>query len=100
MYIKEKNIDMYEIEQIVYHKDQMRLNFNWEEIDDELIKRVKDNVEGLELVIIDKPLEEIEEQPPKTVFLKTLDMLRERKGLSLKQLSQIYNEKFVFTLMV
>ena len=58
------------------------------------IKRAKDNVEGLELVIIDKPLKEIEERPPKTVFLKTLDMLRERKGLSLKQLSQIYNEKF------
>ena len=27
------------IEEIFYHKDQMRLNFNWEEIDDELIKR-------------------------------------------------------------
>ena len=58
------------------------------------IKKAEDNVEGLKLVIIDKPLEEIEERPPKTVFLKTLDMLRERKGLSLKQLSQLYSEKF------
>jgi len=39
MYIKEKNIDMNEIEEIVYHKDQMSLDFNWEEIDDELIQR-------------------------------------------------------------
>lgn len=30
------------VEEIVYHKDQMRLNFNWEEIDDELIKRETD----------------------------------------------------------
>ncbi len=28
-----------QLETIVYHKDQMRLNFNWEEIDDDLIKR-------------------------------------------------------------
>ena len=28
-----------QIEEIVYHKDQMSLDFNWEEIDDELIKR-------------------------------------------------------------
>ena len=39
MYIKEKNIDMNQIEEIVYHKDQMSLDFNWEEIDNELIKR-------------------------------------------------------------
>jgi len=39
MYIKEKNIDMNQIEEIVYHKDQMSLDFNWEEIDDELIQR-------------------------------------------------------------
>lgn len=25
--------------EIVYHKDQMSLDFNWEEIDDELIQR-------------------------------------------------------------
>ena len=30
---------MNEVEEIVYHKDHMRLNFNWEEIDNELIKR-------------------------------------------------------------
>ena len=30
---------MNEQEAIVYHKDQMRLNFNWEEIDDDLIQR-------------------------------------------------------------
>ena len=28
-----------EIEEIVHHKDQMSLDFNWEEIDDELIQR-------------------------------------------------------------
>ena len=28
-----------QIEEIVYHKDQMSLDFNWEEIDDELIQR-------------------------------------------------------------
>ena len=28
-----------QIEAIVYHKDQMSLDFNWEEIDDELIQR-------------------------------------------------------------
>ena len=28
-----------QIEAIVYHKDQRRLNFNWEEIDDDLIQR-------------------------------------------------------------
>ena len=39
MYIKEKNIDMNQIEEIVYHKDQMSLDFNWEAIDNELIKR-------------------------------------------------------------
>jgi len=28
-----------EIEEVVYHKDQMLLDFNWKEFDDELIKR-------------------------------------------------------------
>ena len=36
---KSYSIDMNGVEEIVYHKDQMRLNFNWEEIDNELIKR-------------------------------------------------------------
>ena len=39
MYIKAENIDMNEMEEIVYHKDQMSLDFNWEKIDDELIQR-------------------------------------------------------------
>ena len=29
----------YITEEIVYHKDQMSLDFNWKEFDDELIKR-------------------------------------------------------------
>ena len=36
---EEENIDMKEIEEIVYHKDQMVFDFNWEEIDDDLIQR-------------------------------------------------------------
>jgi hypothetical protein len=28
-----------EIEEIVFHKDQMSFDFNWEEIDDDLIQR-------------------------------------------------------------
>ena len=32
MYMKRKNIDMKEIEEIVYHKDQMVFDFNWEEM--------------------------------------------------------------------
>jgi len=28
-----------EVEEIVYHKDQMVLDFNWKEIDDDLIQR-------------------------------------------------------------
>jgi hypothetical protein len=28
-----------QIEEIVYHKDQMLLDFNWQEFDNELIKR-------------------------------------------------------------
>lgn len=30
---------MNDTEEIVYHKDQMVLDFNWEEIDDDLIQR-------------------------------------------------------------
>lgn len=30
---------MNEIEEIVYHKDQIFLDFNWQEIDNELIKQ-------------------------------------------------------------
>ena len=30
---------MNDTEEVVYHKDQMSLNFNWEEIDDDLIQR-------------------------------------------------------------
>jgi hypothetical protein len=30
---------MNDTEEVVYHKDQMSLDFNWEEIDNELIKR-------------------------------------------------------------
>jgi transcriptional regulator with XRE-family HTH domain len=57
------------------------------------IKRAEDNVEGLKLVTIDKSLE-IAERPLKSVFVKNLDMLREIKGLNLKQLSRLYNKKY------
>ena len=58
------------------------------------IKRAEDNVEGLELVIVDKSLEEIAERPPKTVFVKNLELLKEIKGINYKQLSELYKKKF------
>ena len=39
MFIKGENIDMNETEEIIYHKDQMVFDFNWQEIDDDLIQR-------------------------------------------------------------
>ena len=32
-----------EIEEVVYHKDQMILDFDWQKFDDELIKREANN---------------------------------------------------------